>query len=146
VRLRLREHFGELACPLIWDGPHNLVSREHDCLVHRKGATPARLGEPVLIPGSMGQPSYLLVGLGCERWLESASHGAGRALTRHRARQLDDDAAGLAQIECIALHAERLREEAPAAYKAIDPVIDVQVEAGIVAPVARLRPLLTFKA
>ena len=146
VRLRLREHFGELACPLIWDGPHNLVSREHDCLVHRKGATPARLGEPVLIPGSMGQPSYLLVGLGCERWLESASHGAGRALTRHRARQLDDDAAGLAQIECIALHAERLREEAPAAYKAIDPVIDVQVEAGIVAPVARLSPLLTFKA
>ena len=146
VRLRLREHFGELAAPLIWDGPHNLVSHERGCLVHRKGATPARLGEPVLIPGSMGQASFLLMGLGCERWLDSASHGAGRALTRHRARQLDDDAAGLAQVECIALHAERLREEAPAAYKAIDPVIDVQVEAGIVAPVARLRPLLTFKA
>jgi tRNA-splicing ligase RtcB len=146
VRLRLREHFGELACPLIWDGPHNLVSHERGCMVHRKGATPARLGEPVLIPGSMGQPSFLLVGLGCEQWLHSASHGAGRALTRHRARQLDDEAAGLAQVECIALHAERLREEAPAAYKRIDPVIDVQVEAGIVAPVARLRPLLTFKA
>jgi tRNA-splicing ligase RtcB len=146
VRLRLREHFGELAAPLIWDGPHNLVSHERGCMVHRKGATPARLGEPVLIPGSMGQASFLLVGLGSERWLDSASHGAGRALTRHRARQLDDDAAGLAQVECIALHAERLREEAPAAYKAIDPVIDVQVEAGIVAPVARLRPLLTFKA
>ncbi|MFO7566669.1 MAG: RtcB family protein [Enhygromyxa sp.] len=146
VRLRLRERYGELAAPLIWDGPHNLVSHEHGCHVHRKGATPARLGEPVLIPGSMGQASYLMVGLGSERWLSSASHGAGRALTRHRARQLDERAGGLATVECIALHAERLREEAPAAYKAIDPVIDVQVEAGIVAPVARLRPLLTFKA
>jgi tRNA-splicing ligase RtcB len=146
VRLRLRQHFGELAAPLVWDGPHNLVCRERGCLVHRKGATPARWGEPVLIPGSMGQASYLMQGLGSERWWASASHGAGRALTRHRARQLDDDAAGLATVECIALHAERLREEAPAAYKPIDPVIDVQVEAGIVGPVARMRPLLTFKA
>lgn len=146
VRLRLREHFGELAAPLVWDGPHNLVSVEHGCNVHRKGATPARAGEPVLIPGSMGQASFLMVGLGNEHWLSSASHGAGRALTRHRARGLDEDTLGLATVECIALHAERLREEAPAAYKAIDPVIDVQVEAGIVAPVARLRPLLTFKA
>ena len=146
VRLRLREHYGELAAPLVWDGPHNLVCREGGCNVHRKGATPARAGEPVLIPGSMGQPSYLMVGLGSEPWLASASHGAGRALTRHRARHLDEEAAGLAEVECIALHAERLREEAPAAYKAIDPVIEVQVEAGIVAPVARMRPLLTFKA
>jgi tRNA-splicing ligase RtcB (3'-phosphate/5'-hydroxy nucleic acid ligase) len=146
VRLRLRERYGDLAAPLVWDGPHNLVSHERGCHVHRKGATPARLGEPVLIPGSMGQASYLMVGLGSDHWLASASHGAGRALTRHLARQLDDDAAGLATVECIALHTERLREEAPAAYKQIDPVIDVQVEAGIVAPVARLRPLLTFKA
>jgi len=146
VRLRLREHYGELAAPLIWDGPHNLVSVENGHNVHRKGATPARAGEPVLIPGSMGQASFLMVGLGSEQWLASASHGAGRALTRHRARQLDDTTLGLADVECIALHAERLREEAPAAYKAITPVIDVQVEAGIVAPVARMRPLLTFKA
>ncbi|MCA9687425.1 MAG: RtcB family protein, partial [Myxococcales bacterium] len=113
--------------------------------VHRKGATPAHAGDPVLIPGSMGQPSYLMVGLGNEHWLASASHGAGRALTRHRARQLDDERLGLSTVECIALHRERLREEAPAAYKDIGSVIDVQVEAGIVAPVARLRPLLTFK-
>ena len=146
VRLRLRERYGELEAPLCWDGPHNLVSVENGMHVHRKGATPARAGEPVLIPGSMGQASFLMVGLGSEHWLASASHGAGRALTRHRARQLDDAAAGLAQVECIALHEERLREEAPAAYKAIAPVIDVQVEAGIVAPVARMRPLLTFKA
>ncbi|PRQ09332.1 RtcB family protein [Enhygromyxa salina] len=146
VRLRLREHYGDLAAPLVWDGPHNLVSRERGLNVHRKGATPARAGEPVLIPGSMGQPSYLMVGLGSEHWLASASHGAGRALTRHRARHLDERDAGLAGVECIALHAERLREEAPAAYKDIAPVIDVQVEAGIVGPVARMRPLLTFKA
>ncbi|NVB36676.1 RtcB family protein [Pseudenhygromyxa sp. WMMC2535] len=146
VRLRLRERYGALEVPLIWDGPHNLISVEAGRNVHRKGATPAHAGEPVLIPGSMGQASFLMVGLGSEQWLASASHGAGRALTRHAARHLDDDALGLAQVECVALHRERLREEAPAAYKAIAPVIDVQVEAGIVAPVARMRPLLTFKA
>ena len=146
VRLRLRERFGALAAPLVWDGTHNLVCRERGCLVHRKGATPAHAGEPVLIPGSMGQASYLMVGLGSEHWWASASHGAGRALTRQRARGLDHAEAGLAEVECVTLHAERLREEAPAAYKAIDPVVDVQVEAGIVAPVARMRPLLTFKA
>ena len=146
VRLRLRECFGPLEAPLIWDGPHNIVSRERGMNVHRKGATPARAGEPVLIPGSMGQPSYLMVGQGSVAHLESASHGAGRALTRHAARKLDERAAGLAEVECITLHRERLREEAPAAYKAIDPVIDVQVEAGIVRGVARMKPLLTFKA
>ncbi|MFV8749468.1 RtcB family protein [Nannocystaceae bacterium ST9] len=146
VRLRLRERFGELEAPLIWDGPHNLISREQGLLVHRKGATPAHVGQPVLIPGSMGQPSFLMIGLGSEPWLSSASHGAGRDLSRARARSLPESELGLAEVECITLHRERLREEAPAAYKAIAPVIDVQVEAGIVAPVARLRPLLTFKA
>lgn len=146
VRLRLRECFGELAAPLVWDGSHNLVSREQGLLVHRKGATPAHAGQPVLIPGSMGQASYLMVGLGNDAWLRSASHGAGRELSRARARSMPEQDLGLAEVECITLHRERLREEAPAAYKAITPVIDVQVEAGIVAPVARLRPLLTFKA
>lgn len=146
VRLRLRECFGELAAPLVWDGPHNLISREQGLLVHRKGATPAHVGQPVLIPGSMGQASFLMVGLGSEAWLSSASHGAGRELSRARARSLPEHELGLAEVECITLHRERLREEAPAAYKAIAPVIEVQVEAGIVAPVARLRPLLTFKA
>lgn len=151
VRLRMREVFGEdLAIPLVFDVPHNIVLREGDRYIHRKGATPAHAGQPVLIPGSMGHPSFLMTGLGNERFLSSASHGAGRAETRFamgkRASTSDLAALGLEGVECITLKKERLIQEAPAAYKPIQPVIDIQAEAGIVAPVARLRPLLTFKA
>ena len=52
---------------------------------------------------------------------------------------------GLAGVECITLKAERITQEAPAAYKEIGPVVDVQAKAGIATPVARMRPLLTFK-
>ncbi len=149
VRLRLREVFGtDLEVPLLFDLPHNVVLRERGLLVHRKGATPAHPGQPVLIPGSMGHPSFLMVGLGNARYLSSASHGAGRARTRHemgrRRRQGDD--LGLHGVECITLKEERVVQEAPAAYKPIEPVVEVQAEVGIVAPVARFRPVLTFKA
>lgn len=149
VRLRLREIYGaELACDLVFDAPHNLIFKENGLWVHRKGATPAHDGDPVLIPGSMGHPSYLLRGLGSERFLSSASHGAGRALSRHEMflRQRDGDDLGLSEVCCITLKEERRIQEAPAAYKPIQPVIDAQVEAGIAAPVARMRPLMTFKA
>tara|TARA_R110002096_G_scaffold16898_9_gene57978 strand:+ start:105928 stop:106122 length:195 start_codon:yes stop_codon:yes gene_type:complete len=53
---------------------------------------------------------------------------------------------GLAGVECITLKEERLVQEAPAAYKPIQSVVDVQADVGIVAPVARMRPILTFKA
>lgn len=53
---------------------------------------------------------------------------------------------GLKGVECITLKEERLVQEAPAAYKPIQPVVDIQAEVGIVGPVARMRPLLTFKA
>ncbi len=148
VRDRLRETFGrELEIPLVFDVPHNIVGIEDGSFVHRKGATPAHAGQPVLIPGSMGQPSYLMVGQGNERFTRSASHGAGRKLTRgrmhHMAKRGED--LGLAEVACITLKAERVIQEAPAAYKNIDAVIDVQVEAGIARPVARLRPVMTFK-
>jgi tRNA-splicing ligase RtcB len=98
----------------------------------------------------MGAPSYLLVGLGNARTLSSASHGAGRAVSRfslsRAGAKLDEAALGLQGVECIALREERRIEEAPAAYKPIQPVIDRQVEAGLVRVVARMRPLLTFKA
>lgn len=149
VRDRTREVFGrDLEMPLVFDVPHNTITRESERYVHRKGATPAHAGQPVLIPGSMGQSSYLMVGLGADDFLASASHGAGRARTRGemRKRAARGDALGLDAVECITLSAQRLHEEAPTAYKAIDPVIDVQAEVGIAKPVARLRPILTFKA
>jgi tRNA-splicing ligase RtcB len=148
VRDRLRQVFGrDLAMPLVFDAPHNIVTHEHGCFVHRKGATPAYFGQPVLIPGSMGQSSFLMVGLGNQRFLQSASHGAGRKLSRRDMHRLDAQGKdlGLDHVECVTLKKERLVQEAPAAYKDIGPVVQVQAEAGIASPVARMRPLLTFK-
>lgn len=147
VRLRLREVFGgELETPLIYDAPHNLVFEENGLYVHRKGATPAHAEQPVLIPGSMGTPSWLMMGLGNPRFLSSASHGAGRARSRNDMYHAHKRKESLGEACCITLNEERLFQEAPAAYKPIQPVIDVQVEAKVVRPVAKMRPLLTFKA
>lgn len=147
VRHRLRACFGgALEMPLVFDVPHNIVLREHGVLVHRKGATPAHVGQPVLIPGSMGHPSYLLAGLGNPKWLHSASHGAGRRLSRGAMRRVPKDELGLSSVECITLHEERLVQEAPGAYKDIDAIVRVQTDAGLATPVARMRPVLTFKA
>ena len=95
----------------------------------------------------MGQASYVLRGEGNSDYLCSASHGAGRARTRGdmRKRAARGESIGLEGVECIG-RSERVIEEAPAAYKAIEPVVAVQSEVGIATPVARLRPLLTFKA
>jgi tRNA-splicing ligase RtcB len=151
-RLRLREVFGDVSAPLVCDLPHNLTLPAGDGRwVARKGACPAEAGRPVVIPGSMGAPSFVAVGLGNDRWLSSASHGAGRASSRGAmGRAVRDDAhlraLGLDGVECITLREERRVEEAPAAYKPIGPVVDAQVDAGVLKVVARLRPLLTFKA
>ena len=149
VRDRLREVFGrELEAPLVFDAPHNTITREGERYVHRKGATPAHAEQPVLIPGSMGQPSFLMVGLGNEAYLSSASHGAGRARTRGemRKRELRGEGLGLEGVECVSLKRERLVEEAPLAYNAVGPVVEVQADVGIAKPVARMRPIVTFKA
>jgi tRNA-splicing ligase RtcB len=144
LRIRLREVFGDLSAPLIYDLPHNVTLREGSTYVSRKGACPAHEGQPVIIPGSMGASSYLLVGRGNARFLHSASHGAGRAVARIDMGRVND--LGLSGVECITLREERRVEEAPAAYKPIGPVIEAQTAAGVVDVVARFRPLLTFKA
>lgn len=148
VRDRVRQVHGDVGASCFYDVPHNLVTEEDGLFVHRKGATPAHDGQPVLVPGSMGHPSYVMCGLGSERFLRSASHGAGRARTRFEMgrRGRPDMDLGLDGVECVTLREERRIEEAPAAYKDVADVVDVQVREGLVSPVARLRPLLTFKA
>lgn len=148
LRLHLRALFGEVEAPLVYDLPHNITLPEGAGWVARKGACPAHEGHPVIIPGSMGASSYLLAGLGNPRTLCSASHGAGRARSRFAMGRGDwDDAAmGLLGVDCITLREERRIEEAPAAYKPIGPVIECQQRAGVADVVARMRPLLTFKA
>lgn len=156
---------------LVYDAPHNLVFRDGETCLHRKGATPAGgrrppdyLGQPVIIPGSMGAPSYLLAGDGMGEALESACHGAGRSLSRgravhvspeiHRAETeklrivtpIDPDSPMLRRRkDILSKYEKRVMEEAPYAYKPIEPVIDSVVEAGIARRVARLLPLCTVK-
>ncbi|QKQ74680.1 RtcB family protein [Nostoc sp. TCL240-02] len=151
LRLRLREvYYKDVEAPLIYDLPHNIILPEGNGWVTRKGACPAHTGQPVIIPGSMGAYSYLMVGKGNPAFCNSASHGAGRIRSRfdlnRRGASQNEAELGLTGIDCITLREERRIEEAPAAYKPIQSVIDVQVEAEMVDVVARLSPVLTFKA
>jgi tRNA-splicing ligase RtcB (3'-phosphate/5'-hydroxy nucleic acid ligase) len=150
LRLRLRQVYGDLAAPLVCDLPHNLTFPHPHGWIVRKGACAAAMGQLLITPGSMGTASYLLAGLGNDRYLNSAAHGAGRTisrfeLTRAGANYTESDL-GLTGVDCITLRSERRIEEAPAAYKSIDRVIDTQVSAGMVEVVAKMRPILTFKA
>ena len=153
LRLRLREIYGDVEAPLVYDLPHNItlpVESKISRWITRKGACPANQGQPVIIPGSMGAYSYLCVGKSNHNFCNSASHGAGRLrsrfeLSRGGASKTEEDL-GLTGVDCITLREERRVEEAPVAYKPIDSVIDVQVKAGILDVVARLSPILTFKA
>ena len=150
LRLRLREVYGDVEAPLVYDLPHNITLPEGAGWVTRKGACPAHEGQPVIIPGSMGAASYLLVGRGNPAFCCSASHGAGRVRSRfdlsRKGASQSEEALGLTGVDCITLREERRIEEAPAAYKPIQSVIHVQVEKEMVSVVARLSPVLTFKA
>ena len=106
--------------------------------------TPARAGALALIPGSMGDYSWLAVGCGNPEWLWSCSHGAGRS-QRRQAMRSRATAESTLPWQCVTLREERRIEEAPAAYKDIGPVIEAQQEAGLIQPAVRFRPRLTFK-
>ena len=141
---------------LLWDGCHNsITSREHEgetVWVHRKGAVAAE-SEPVVIPGSRGSLSYLVRPLGdgeSRAW--SLAHGAGRKWARSEARQRMRERYGMHQLTQTPLGGrvicgarELLHEEAPAAYKNIEDVIQDLVDAGLVSVIATFRPLLTYK-
>lgn len=146
VRLEMARLFGADRSRMVVDVPHNVVLTENGLNVHRKGATPARLGDLALIPGSMGDCSYVARGLGHPDWLWSCSHGAGRRLRRQEVRGMNAVPAQQTEWQCVTLREERLIEEAPQAYKPIGPVIDAQVEARLIEGVAKLRPWVTFKA
>ncbi len=110
---------------------HNYVARENhfgeNVLVTRKGAVRARTGDMGIIPGSMGTRSYIVEGKGNAESFMSCSHGAGRAMSRKKARQIftkDDHIAAVAGVECRT--DEGVLDETPGAYKDIDAVIAAQ--------------------
>ncbi|WP_354397558.1 RtcB family protein [Variovorax sp. OAS795] len=148
VRKDFAELLGATASKLVVDVPHNVVLPEHGMNIHRKGATPAHDGDLALIPGSMGDHSFLATGLGHEDWLWSCSHGAGRRMRRQEVRALRGtmNLQESADWQCVTLREERRIEEAPQAYKPIGAVIDAQESAGLIRCAVRLKPWVTFKA
>jgi tRNA-splicing ligase RtcB len=113
------------------DCHHNYVQREthfgEELFVTRKGAVSARRGQLGIIPGSMGAKSFIVRGLGNEDAFCSCSHGAGRVMSRTRAKQvitLDEHRKATAHVECRK-DAEVI-DESPAAYKSIDAVMGAQ--------------------
>ncbi|MDW8117580.1 MAG: RtcB family protein [Archaeoglobaceae archaeon] len=173
----VRESFGkvfkmseeELGLEVVYDVAHNIAKMEEHTLngkkvkvcVHRKGATRAfsagrsevpavyrNVGQPVLIPGSMGTPSYVLVGTekAMQETFGSTCHGSGRVWSRAEAKRRMRDNVVKQSLEKKGIYvksAERglLSEEAPEAYKISDDVVDVVHRAGISTLVAKLVPL-----
>ncbi len=164
---------GAAGLDLVYDVCHNIAKDEihsvdgtrRTLCVHRKGATrafgpghpalPARysqLGQPVIIPGDMGRCSYVLVGAegAMEQTFGSSCHGAGRRLSRTKARQA---AKGRSILRELAERGVTVRstskrgiaEELPEAYKDVGDVVDVVAGAGIARKVARLVPLAVIK-
>ncbi len=163
-----------LGMDLVYDVAHNIAKFEdHDVgggcckrvCVHRKGATRAfppghaeipdlyrPIGQPVIIPGSMGTASWVLAGLpgSMEQTFGTTCHGAGRMMSRTAAvklasgRRIDKELDALGII-AMARGYKGLAEEQPAAYKDVDAVVDVVHRAGISKKVARLRPVGVIK-
>jgi tRNA-splicing ligase RtcB (3'-phosphate/5'-hydroxy nucleic acid ligase) len=158
---------------VVYDICHNIAKREaHSVggrrttlLVHRKGATRAfppghpelpadlrEVGQPVLIPGSMGTSSYVLVGTGLamEETFGSCCHGAGRAMSRTQAKRETSADALMRDMKSMGIHVRcgsraGLTEEKPDAYKDVSRVVDVVHNAGLARKVARLVPLAVMK-
>lgn len=174
LRSSFRTIFGkQTRLELLYDVCHNIAKRERhtlngrslDVLVHRKGATRAfppghrdvprsyqSVGQPVLIPGSMGTASWILVGQqrAMDETFGSVCHGAGRLLSRTAARKGHDSKLVLEELERtgIIVRSETkdgIIEEIPAAYKDVDEVIEVVHQAGLARKVARLRPMGVIK-
>jgi tRNA-splicing ligase RtcB len=148
----LRELFGaEPFWPTVIHCDHNHVALEshfgQELYVHRKGAMPAAGGLPGVLPGSMGSPSFHVEGRGEPRSLCSCAHGAGRALSRHAARERFSARELARQMKGTWFDyrmSGHLLEEAPRAYKDIEAVVRASRE--LVRVVRKLHPMLIYKA
>ncbi len=157
----------------VYDVAHNIAKVEehefngvkHKVYMHRKGATRAfppgspeiperyrKVGQPVIIPGSMGTGSYVLVGTaeGERVSLSSTAHGAGRVMSRHQATRefRGQELVNELRQKGIIVKGHSmsgLAEEAPGAYKDIDEVVKISDELGIAKAVVKLKPLGVVK-
>jgi tRNA-splicing ligase RtcB len=166
-------HWESLEMELLYDVAHNIAKKEthevdgedRELYVHRKGATRAfpagrpevpkayrDVGQPVIIPGSMGAGSYVLRGGedSLEQTFGSTAHGAGRVMSRTQAKQdfwgedVQADLEGQ-QVYVKAQSGATIAEEAPGVYKDVDEVVRVSEALGIGDPVVRTFPVCNIK-
>lgn len=147
---------------LVYDVAHNIAKIEEypsagsgqvmKVIVHRKGATRAFPGQPVLIPGSMGTASYILVGTenSLRESFGSSCHGAGRVMSRTKAKKIVRGSRLKEELETAGVSVRAgsmpgLAEEAPLAYKDVEEVVDVVHKVGIAKKVAKLKPVGVIK-
>jgi tRNA-splicing ligase RtcB len=163
----------ELGLEVVYDVCHNIAKLEtfevegkrQRVLVHRKGATRAyppghpqvpepyrAVGQPVMIPGDMGRYSYVLAGspAAYEETFGSSCHGAGRRMSRHKAKKAARGRSLFREMEergvvVMAAGMATVAEEMPEAYKDVSDVVDVVARAGISRKVAQLRPMGVVK-
>jgi tRNA-splicing ligase RtcB len=144
---------------------HQIDGKQVQLCVHRKGATRAfgpgsaelpsvyrDIGQPVLVPGSMGTSSWVLVGTegSMAQTFGSTCHGAGRTMSRKKAKKTIHGARLREELEERGIHVRAasmsgLAEEAPKAYKDVDRVVEVVHSAGIAKRVAQLKPVAVIK-
>ena len=123
---------------------HNHAIPYGEYYIHRKGATPAQKGERGVIPANMRDGNYLVEGKGCKEFIESSSHGAGRAHSRTGAKNMFTLEQFKKSMEGITgTVTEGTIDEAPMAYKDINAVMDAQKES--VDVVKHLKPLINWK-
>ncbi len=173
VRQAFSEIFSQVTLPLLYDVSHNtckveehqILGRSRRLFVHRKGATRAfgpghadipadfqAFGQPVLIGGTMGTASYLLLGTqkGMDMAFGSACHGAGRSMSRHQATRQWKGQRVIQELAAQGIlirspSARGVAEEAPGAYKDVTSVVDATEQAHLARKLAKMRPLICIK-
>jgi len=164
----------ELDMKLVYDVAHNIAKVERhkvdgegmrDLVIHRKGATRAfpagmeqvpekyrQIGQPVIIPGSMGTASWILVGnkKSLDLSFGSTAHGAGRTMSRGAAKRSYTVEKVKAELDSKGIYIKALTkngivEETPLAYKDVDSVVNVSDKLGIATKVAKLVPIGVIK-
>ncbi len=173
VRLAFKKIFPQAELKTVYDVAHNICKIEEHKIngetkkvyMHRKGATRAfgpghpeipktyrDVGQPILIPGSMGTASYLLVGTNesMEATFGSTAHGAGRVMSRHEALRLFRGEKVKHELESQKISVKSaswkgIAEEAPGVYKDIEEVVEVSHKAGIGKKVVRVKPIGVIK-
>ena len=175
IRNVFREFFDckENSVRIVYDVAHNIAKvenhlvngKEKKLIVHRKGSTRSfgphhpeiplqyqETGQPVIIPGSMGTSSYVMVGASeaMARTFGSTCHGAGRRMSRRAAQRSVNIATLEKELVAMDIHVRAgsrrgVSEEAPTAYKDIEEVINVVHAAGLARKVARMKPIAVIK-